>query len=188
MKKLDALFAAVALAAVPAAAKLPAGAKAPMFATQAALAGKTLSGEVYGFDIAGNIIDAYTLALVVGFPNITSGPLPGVNDMLVQLVDAHGQPLDPAGTTMDSLKFDPPLQPLSVGAEGGLKVVSFPDPATRTLTVSFKYEDNQLESGLPAGTLPYQVRHTRVGLWPGFGHALKTVKPGGPAVDRKSVV
>jgi hypothetical protein len=85
---------------------------------QAALAGKTLSGEVYGFDIAGNIIDAYTLALVVGFPNITSGPLPGVNDMLVQLVDAHGQPLDPAGTTMDSLKFDPPLQALSVGAEG----------------------------------------------------------------------
>ena len=46
MKKLAALFAAVALAAVPAAAKLPAGAKAPMFATQAALAGKA-----FGFNL-----------------------------------------------------------------------------------------------------------------------------------------
>lgn len=151
---------------------------------QAALEGKTLAGEVYGFDIAGNVIDAYALALVLGFTQITStGPgLPGVNDMLVQLVDAHGQPLDPAGTTMESIDFDPPLQPVTVGGAGGLRVASFPNATTRTLTVSFALEHDALDGVIPFGKFPYQFRHTRVGLWPGFGHGLKAVKPGGPVV------
>ncbi|HEX2125793.1 MAG TPA: phospholipase D-like domain-containing protein [Thermoleophilaceae bacterium] len=151
---------------------------------KAALEGKTLAGEVYGFDIAGNVIDAYALALVLGFTQITSNEpgLPGVNDMLVQLVDAHGQPLDPAGTTMESIDFDPPLQPVTVGGAGGLRTASFPNATTRDLTVSFALEDDALDGVLPFGKFPYQFRHTRVGLWPGFGHGLKAVKPGGPVV------
>jgi phosphatidylserine/phosphatidylglycerophosphate/cardiolipin synthase-like enzyme len=145
---------------------------------KAALAGKTLSGEVYGFDIAGNIIDAYALSLMVGITQLTSGPLPDLKAMLVQLVDAHGQPLDPAGATFDSLVFDPPLT--AAAGSGGLSLATFANVTDRNLKVSLKYEDTQLETGLPAGTLPYQVRHTHVGLWPGFGHRLKMVKPGGP--------
>jgi phosphatidylserine/phosphatidylglycerophosphate/cardiolipin synthase-like enzyme len=150
---------------------------------QAALQGKTLAGEVYGFDIAGNVIDAYALALVLGLtPFNSSEPgLPGLNDMLVQLVDAHGQPLDPAGTTMESITFDPPLQPVNDGDAGGLRMATFPD-ATRNLKVSFAIKDEDLDGVLQVGKFPYQFRHTRVGLWPGFGHGLKTVKPGDPVV------
>ncbi len=87
---------------------------------KAALEGRTLAGEVYGFDIAGHAIDAYALALAVGLDTTTPfGPeFQGVNDMLVQLVDAHGQPLDPDGATFDALHFDPFLHSMTTGAAG----------------------------------------------------------------------
>ena len=101
------------------------------------------------------------------------------NDMLVQLVDAHGQPLDPAGTTMDAIVFDPPLDPVTDGGAGGLRFVTFPS-ATRELKVGFKLDDLQLEGPFPAGKFAYQFRHIWVGLWPGFGHGMKPIKAGEP--------
>jgi phosphatidylserine/phosphatidylglycerophosphate/cardiolipin synthase-like enzyme len=150
---------------------------------KAALEGKTLAGEVYGFDIAGNIIDAYALGVALGFPQITpiGSSFQGATDMIVQLVDAHGQPLDPDGATMDAVHFDPFLHSISEGATGGLRMATFSDATTRDLTVDFARDDDALED-LPSGRLPYQYRHLRVGLWPGFGHALKTIKPGGSVV------
>ena len=149
-----------------------------------ALAGKVLNGEVYGFDIAGHAIDGYALALALGitpFTATTQG-LPSLEQMLVQLVDAHGAPLDPAGTTMEAIDFDPPLQPVTVGGAGGLKLVSFPDAATRDLKVSYSLDDDELDGVIPFGKFPYQFRHVRVGLWPGFGHQLKRVVPGAATV------
>jgi phosphatidylserine/phosphatidylglycerophosphate/cardiolipin synthase-like enzyme len=147
---------------------------------KAALAGEILHGELYGFDLAGNIIDAYALALALFVPGIDTtgaGTSPGINEMLVQLVDAHGQPLDPAGPTIDSVEFDPPLQSVPVGGAHGLKLVTFPDPNKREIKVSFAFDDSELNN-LPFGIFPHDVRHTRVGLWPGFGHGLKALKPG----------
>ena len=149
-----------------------------------ALAGKVLKGEIYGFDIAGHAIDGYALALALGITpfTATTAGLPSLKEMLVQLVDAHGAPLDPAGTTLESLKFDPPLQPVTIGSAGGLRIATFPDETSRELRVSYLLEDAALDGVIPFGKFPYQFRHVRIGLWPGFGHQLKRVVAGAPTV------
>lgn len=151
-----------------------------------ALENKTFSGEIYAFDIAGNIIDGYALALWLEINNFNvAGPGigPEADEMFVQLVDAHGVPLDPAGTTMEAIEFDPPLNPVAVGdSRGGLRLVKFPDPAKKELTISYGLPDGGLDTLLVFGKFPYQFRHIRVGLWPGFGHSLKEIVSGGPVV------
>lgn len=153
---------------------------------KSALTGGTFSGEIYGFDLAGNIIDGYALAIALEFGDINdtgSGDPPQANEMFLQLVDAHGRPLDPNGTTARSLDFDPPLSAVTVGdGGGGLMKATFPDPAKPDLEIKFALDDGALDTSLLFGEFPYQFRHTRVGLWPGFGHGLKTIKTTDPVV------
>lgn len=150
-----------------------------------ALAGGTFAGEIYGFDLAGNIIDGYALAMALGFEIIStdgSGFVPQPGRMLVQLVDLHGAPLDPDGDTQFGLTFEPPLVSLDHGELEAEHVrrVQFSDPAAPDLAVRFSFDDAGV-AGSPEAER-YTRRHIRVGLWPGFGHRLKALKPDGPVV------
>ena len=144
--------------------------------------GKTLPGEVYGFDIAGNIIDAYALALVLGFTLITSTRArPAGRERHAGAARRRARPAARPGRDDDGVDRVRPAAAAGDGRRRGRPQGGDLSQTRRraNLTVSFALEDDALDGVLPFGKSPYQFRHTRVGLWPGFGHALKTIKRGG---------
>lgn len=135
-----------------------------------ALGGGPFHGKILAFDIAGQQTEAYSSLIALGVDKPIVGA-PNADEMRVQFVNSHGQPLDETDFPLSKLTMTPTLIKPPNFSTG--KYFTYNTAAGETLKLSI--------SGLGSGD--YKEKFHYAGFWPGYSTAFKKVKDSGLDIE-----